>query len=198
MDCIKSLAGATGTLHVLAGTYELLAFRNLSAQLVRRSQDIHFHRYRVDKKEEVNAWRNVVWAFGRHLPMAEEPDLVGQWEFCFERSLGCVGILKQWLLRALQTALETDRCTIDPGLLEREALSVAQCEKMAGEMLEGEGQLAEGKEAKTRLRLLLGLPERAGRQEAEASKRKRAPGRVGQRRAGRDPIGGKQRAGGSG
>ncbi len=198
MDCIKSLAGASGTVHVLAGTYELLAFRNLSAQLVRRSLDIHFHRYRVDQKEEANAWRNVVWAFERHLPLAEKPDLVGRWEFCFERSLGCVGILKQWLLRALQTALETGRRTIDPDLLEREALSAAQCEKMAGEMLEGEGQLAEGQEAKTRLRLLLGLSEKADRQEAEVSKRKRAPGRVGQRRAGRDPIGGKQRAGGSG
>jgi hypothetical protein len=198
MDCIKSLAGASGTVHVLAGTYELLAFRNLSAQLVRRSLDIHFHRYRVEQKEEAKAWRNVVWAFERHLPLAEKPDLVGRWEFCFERSLGCVGILKQWLLRALQTALEADRRTIDPGLLEREALSAAQCEKMAGEMLEGEGQLAEGPEAKTRLRLLLGLPEKADRQGAEVSERKRAPGRVGQRRAGRDPIGGKQSASGSG
>ncbi len=85
-----------------------LTFENLSAQLVRRSLDIHFHRYRVDQKEKANAWRNVVWAFERHLPLAEKPDLVGRWEFCFERSLGCVGILKQWLLRALQTALATD------------------------------------------------------------------------------------------
>jgi hypothetical protein len=195
MDCIKSLAGASDTVHVLGGTYELLAFRNLSAQLVRRSMDLHFHRYRADREEEARAWRNVTWAFQRHLPLAVSPDLVGQWEYCFERSLGCVGILKQWLVRALQSALEADRETIDLGLIEREALSAAQCEKMAGEMLEGEGQLAEGQEARTRLRLLLGLSEGASQQEEEVNKRKRPPGRVGQRRAGRDPIGGKQRAG---
>jgi hypothetical protein len=94
MDCIKSLAGTSGTTHILAGTYELLAFRNLSAQLVRRSVDIHFRRYRADREQDVKSWRSVVWAFQRHLPLEEEPDLVGDWEFCFERALGCVGILK--------------------------------------------------------------------------------------------------------
>src|SRR4029434_2123935 len=47
LDVIKSLANRTKTVHVLIGTYELLAFRNLSAQLSRRSIDIHFPRYRL-------------------------------------------------------------------------------------------------------------------------------------------------------
>ena len=47
LDVIKSIANCTGTVHVLLGTYELLAFRNLSAQLSRRSIDIHFPRYRA-------------------------------------------------------------------------------------------------------------------------------------------------------
>jgi hypothetical protein len=196
MDCIKSLSGASGTVHVLAGTYELLAFRNLSAQLIRRSQDIHFRRYRVDQEQEVNEWRNLVWVFQRHLPLEEQADLVGQWALCFERSLGCVGVLKQWLLRSLQTALNTDRCTIDAGLLEREALSASQCEKMASEMLEGERQLVDGPEARSRLRLLLGVPEKSALQETGVNKTKQRSGRVGQRKAGRDPIGGKQRASG--
>jgi hypothetical protein len=33
LDCLKSLASLTRTIHVLIGTYELLAFRNLSAPL---------------------------------------------------------------------------------------------------------------------------------------------------------------------
>jgi Cdc6-like AAA superfamily ATPase len=37
LDCLKSLAGLTGCIHVLIGTYELLPCRNLSAQLSRRS-----------------------------------------------------------------------------------------------------------------------------------------------------------------
>jgi energy-coupling factor transporter ATP-binding protein EcfA2 len=42
LDSLKSLANLTGCVHVLIGTYELLPCRNLSAQLSRRSIDIHF------------------------------------------------------------------------------------------------------------------------------------------------------------
>ena len=45
LDVVKSIASHTGIVHVLFGTYDLLAFRNLSAQLSRRCFDIHFPRY---------------------------------------------------------------------------------------------------------------------------------------------------------
>src|SRR5260370_21785032 len=51
LECIKSLADATGAVIVLIGTYELLPLRNLSAQLIGRSLDIHFPRYRSTGKE---------------------------------------------------------------------------------------------------------------------------------------------------
>ena len=44
LEVIKSIANRTETVHVLLGTYELMAFRNLSAQLSRRSVDLHFQR----------------------------------------------------------------------------------------------------------------------------------------------------------
>lgn len=194
MDCIKSLASTSGTLHILCGTYELLAFRNLSAQLVRRSIDLHFRRYRIEQEEELKAWRSVLWAFQRHLPLDEEPDLVSQWEFCFERSLGCVGILKQWLLRVLQTALDKDRRTIGRREVEEQSLPASQCEKMATEMLEGEMQLTEKQESRARLRVLLGLHHDSA-PETGAAKRKKSSGRVGQRNPKRDPVRGRRRAG---
>jgi hypothetical protein len=42
LDHVKSLTIMTHTVHVLVGTYDLLVFRNLSAQLARRSVDVHF------------------------------------------------------------------------------------------------------------------------------------------------------------
>lgn len=56
LDVIKSLANRTKTVHVLIGAYELLAFRNLSAQLSRRSIDIHFSRYKNDNPDDVKAF----------------------------------------------------------------------------------------------------------------------------------------------
>ena len=70
LDVIKSIANCTGTVHVLLGTYGLLAFRNLSAQLSRRSVDIHFPRYRADDPEDLKAFMTVLRSFEQHLPLS--------------------------------------------------------------------------------------------------------------------------------
>ena len=57
LDVIKSIASRTQTVQVLIGTYELLAFRNLSGQLSRRSVDLHFLRYRAEEQTDVRSSR---------------------------------------------------------------------------------------------------------------------------------------------
>jgi energy-coupling factor transporter ATP-binding protein EcfA2 len=87
LDVIKSIANLTGTTHVLLGTYELLAFRNLSAQLSRRSLDLHFARYRIDDPDDRQMFLAVLRSFERQLPLLEPLDLVKDWEFLYERSM---------------------------------------------------------------------------------------------------------------
>jgi AAA domain-containing protein len=157
LDCLKSLAALTDTVHVLIGTYELLVFRDLSAQLCRRSVDIHLPRYRADATDERRAFQSTLWAFQRHLPLATEPDLLGSWEYCYERSLGCIGILKDWLTRCLAAILDDDRAAWSMAHLQRTALTAAQCTKMAAEAREGEAQWADRDGNPARLRTLLGL-----------------------------------------
>jgi hypothetical protein len=102
LDVIKSIASRTQTIHVLIGTYELLSFRNLSGQLSRRSVDLHFSRYRAECKDDLHVFRNIVLTFQEQLPAELQLDLVGMWDFLYERSLGCVGILKDWLARGFE------------------------------------------------------------------------------------------------
>ena len=151
LDSIKSLASTTEIPIVLIGTYELLPFRNLSAQLSRHSVDVHFRRYRAEQTEEVKAFKNVLWSFQHHLPLHEEPDLVGDWDYFYERSVGCVGVLKEWLTKALAKALKDGGRALTSKHLARSALSVSQCENMLAEAIEGEAELEETKEARTRL-----------------------------------------------
>lgn len=157
LDSLKSLASLTGCLHVLIGTYELLPCRNLSAQLSRRSIDIHFRRYQSSDPKDVEAFQRVLFSFQRQLPLAEEPQLWRDWEYCYARSIGCVGVLKDWLTRGLAAALEEGATTLTRRHLEEHSWSMDQCEKMAQEALEGESALAEKKEVRTRLLALLGL-----------------------------------------
>ena len=157
LDVIKSLANRTKTVHVLFGTYELLAFRNLSAQLSRRSIDIHFPRYRLVNPQDAKAFRTVLRSFEQQLPLREPPNLVNEWEYLYERSVGCIGILKDWLMRALVSASRRDSDSLTRKDLEAHAPSVAQCDKMLSEALEGEARLVESPEERSRLRARLGL-----------------------------------------
>jgi energy-coupling factor transporter ATP-binding protein EcfA2 len=143
LDSLKSLASLTGCLHVLIGTYELLPCRNLSAQLSRRSIDIHFRRYQSSDVNDVETFQRVLFSFQRQLPLAEEPQLWRDWEYCYARSIGCVGVLKDWLTRGLAAALEAGATTLTREHLEQHSWSTDQCEKMAQEALEGEFALAE-------------------------------------------------------
>src|SRR6266699_5262197 len=199
LDHLKSLAVMSQTVHVLAGTYDLLAFRNLSAQLSRRSVDVHFPRYRATDKQEVRAFQSVVLAFQRHLPLEERPDLVHQWKYLYARTIGCVGVLNDWLTKALAEALETGQKTLTPHLLEHHALSVDRCEQMMSDVEEGEKALMYDADADYHLRVRLGLeaprPSRQAKKpqeneemtQSDASPKKQGT-RVGQRTPSRDQV----------
>jgi hypothetical protein len=197
LDSIKSLASLTSTVHVLVGTYELLPFRNLSAQLSRRSIDIHFRRYRAEDREDYALFRSVLFTFQRNLPLAGDSELLEHVDFCYERSIGCVGVLKDWLTRALSVALLSKSPVITRKILEKTAWSVEQSERMAREALEGEAALTTTDETRSRLRRLLSLnpsvTPTTSLIDTEPSRSDRGH-RVGQRKPARDIIGSSKEA----
>src|SRR6266516_2496027 len=194
LDVIKSLANRTNTVHVLIGTYELLAFRNLSAQLSRRSTDIHFPRYKADDSDDLKMFRTIVKSFEQQLPLPEPPDLLKDWEYLYERSIGCVGILKDWLVRVLVSLSRRGVDSLNRKDLEVLEPSVTQCEKMLSEAVEGETRLLENTEERSRLRTRLGLSAKEIREDsavppsaiAAPHRNQRKPG---QRRPVRDAVG---------
>jgi energy-coupling factor transporter ATP-binding protein EcfA2 len=156
LDIIKSLIKKSETLIAMIGTYELLPLRNLSGQLSRRSMDIHFPRYRKSD-EEIRAFKNTLLTFQTHLPLLIEPNLQKHWKYCYAHSIGCIGILKDWLTRSLEDALSEKANTITIDILKRNALTSDQCEKIAAEALEGEASLYQRGETSVRLLEMLGF-----------------------------------------
>jgi hypothetical protein len=190
LDSIKSLASLTNTVHVLVGTYELLPFRNLSAQLSRRSIDIHFRRYRAERSGDYTAFRNVVFTLQRHLPLPGETDLLPQIEYCYERSIGCVGLVKDWLTRALAVAVNQSAACVTLKMLQKTAWSLDQSERMAREAVDGESDVSDNEEKRYRLKQLLQLGSTTSTPAtARAATPPRACPPVGQRRPVRDVVG---------
>ncbi len=157
LDVIKSIANQTNTVHVLFGTYDLLALRNLNGQLSRRSIDVHLARYHAELPEDRQIFLNIVQTFEKELPFADASDLVCNWEFLYERSLGCIGILKQWLVRATTAALNKGSRKLTTCCLESQALCMTQCEQLYTEIADSELKLEERSDAVARFRSRLGL-----------------------------------------
>jgi predicted adenine nucleotide alpha hydrolase (AANH) superfamily ATPase len=102
--------------------------------LSRRSIDVHLTRYRAELPEDRQVFINTVQTFEKELPFPDASDLVSNWEYLYERSLGCIGILKQWLVRAATVALDKGSRKLTTCNLESQALCMAQCEQLYTEM----------------------------------------------------------------
>jgi hypothetical protein len=189
LDTLKSLANMTGVTHVLIGTYELLGFTDWSAQLDRRSYEIHFARYDFNVSEEQKAFKSILSTFQHHLPLVVQPDLVAKADFLYERTVGCVGVLKELLNRALTTALYGEKQIITQEILEQHVLESRKLLRMAQEISIGEKDfMANGDIAK--VRSLLGLSTEPAKQNEHSSMKA-----VGERKPERDQVGRDEQAG---
>jgi hypothetical protein len=189
MDVIKSLAAETQTLIILFGTYGLQQFLNLSDQLSRRGMEFHFPRYRYDREDELAEFENVLWTFQCHLPLKKEIDLVKNVDFFYERSIGCVGILKDWIDTTFRHTLINGKNQLTIDDFNRYALSVAQCLTIMEEILNGEKQQEENAENRNLLREKIGFTSSNDNVEEDAGKQKRNRKKVGERNPKRDQVG---------
>ena len=194
MDALQSMASMTNTLHGLFGTYELLEFRNLSGQLSRRSIDIHFPRYQADCSNDLVEFQRVLKSFGEKMTLEKAPELEIHWEYFYERSIGCVGILKDWLTQAYRKALDESASTLKEHHWQSYAPSVAKCLQIAAEAIEGEKafQFESGEMSLLRQKLGLSKASSSGVSPdtlSVAASSKKTRGRPGVRQPNRDVIG---------
>ncbi len=187
MDIIKTLASSTKATIVLVGTFELLDLWDLSGQINRRSREIHLARYRIDVGQDKRRFLKMLEIFQQHLPLKQQPDLRRHWDLCYEKSLGCIGILKDWLYDTLSYTLKNGNEIITKDSLMKCSLNSTKLHRLMREIHEGERRLIEAEDNRNELRKLLGLDiisEDFGKNGNQSSGRKKP----GQRNPERDPV----------
>ncbi|MFN6568183.1 ATP-binding protein [Dendronalium sp. ChiSLP03b] len=166
MDCVKSAVDASQVPWMGFGTYQLLKFLNLSPQLRRRTKTIHFGRYRLEIDSELKEFKRVLEHFQHRLAFSQPPPLRQKyWEFCYERSIGNIGTLKDWLTDAYDLALSEAASTLTLDHLIATAKPASDCERMAIEAIDGEEALTDSRAKQNQLRLLLGLTQAKSQQQ---------------------------------
>jgi AAA domain-containing protein len=159
LDHLKHFENATGVSHILVGTYEMRPFRKVNPQLACRSIDVHFPRYDMTKEKDCLVFKSILWALQRQLPVEEEPLLAEKhWEFLYARSIGCIGLLKLHLNRALNRALKEEARTVTLDHLRQTAMSDGRVKLALRNALESEAEFVEAEDADTQLLALLRKP----------------------------------------
>lgn len=185
-EAIKSLALETQTTIVLIGTYRLLDIRDLSGQLIRRSEIIHFPRYDVRIEGQRKQFAAVLKQFLAKLPISH-PFLVGRdLDHFYNKCCGEVGILKDWLVRALNRYYQSEkRPAFDHAFIDGYALANKALRTIATEALLGEEKLGDISEDELRKLYIEGIPQIPDGMQKPQGKRP-PPGR---RKPARDPVG---------
>jgi len=190
-ETLKSLTIETDITIVLVGTYRLLDIRDQSGQLVRRSEIVHFPRYDFRVKKDAEEFASVLRKFQNQLPLEGASDLMTDVEYFYLKTGGCIGILKDWLARCLEHAIETKRKSIDADFAEQFALSNKSLRTIIEEALNGEMKLTDIGIDSIETLLRDGIAPPAASVGGEPSARaKAARRRVGERKPCRDKTGG--------
>lgn len=190
-EALKSLTIESNVVIVLVGTYRLLGIRDQSGQLVRRSEIVHFPRYNLQAESDAKNFRDALEQLQKKLPLPVEPRLTDDAPYFFYKSGGSVGILKDWLARCLEHALQRGKRTFDAEFCDEFALSNKSLITIIDEAIEGEMMLEDvGLEAvKALLYRVSGLKVSPREGEGASSTKAKHPRRVGERKPVRDKTG---------
>ncbi|MBL0210761.1 MAG: AAA family ATPase [Holophagaceae bacterium] len=137
MDALKSLSNICGVTLTLVGSYDLYQLMELSGQVARRSAVVHFRRYLTGVEADEQAFRITLEKLQRCIPLENQPDLMPYADDLQAGSVGCIGILKDILARALAHALQ-NKGVWSESLLEKAMLSQSQMESILEETVTGE------------------------------------------------------------
>lgn len=205
-EVLKSLAVELRIPIVLVGAYDLLGVLDGTGQLLRRSQIIHCPRYQsgaADGGVDPN-FIDALHALLAAIDIPQDPGLVDNFDSFYMKSVGCVGVLKDWLDRALEGALADPlgepRLTRE--ILKATALPASQVRRLAMEAKAGELKLVQENDSELAKELdldytpsfdlpapLLASHEASTGHLAWARPRAGASGRRGLRGPSRDPVG---------
>lgn len=146
LELVKSLANDIKIPLILASTYDLLKRENFHGQLMRRTEVIHLGRYLPEELAPGNpygeSFRDAVYTLLSSLPVPWDERLLEHPDYFLMSCIGCVGILKKWLMLALERALVLGK-TIDADLLQRTAYENYKLATMLEEAQAGERLLAD-------------------------------------------------------
>jgi hypothetical protein len=197
LDWLKTLANRTNVLHVLGGNFDLYEYCHLSGQVVRRMRDQHFPRYHLDNQKECEEFVGALKSLLEHVPLnVDIPALLSRWQWFGEWSVGCVGVLGDWIVDTVDALWRKGETVLTVDALTKHALQPDQRARLEMEARIGENRVARAKaQSEQELQRLLSTPASDGKLQRPTPSAPltpsagRAKGNRIERALSRDPVG---------
>jgi len=143
LEWLKSLSSTAQIIHILVGTYDLLNAGKLNGQIGRRCLPVHFSRYRLEREADCLEFQSALVSLLEQVPLrCDVETLVGSyWVYFYEGCIGAIGVLKDWLTRAVSAALDDGEERLTLNCLHDHILPTDILRQMALDASEGEQKL---------------------------------------------------------
>ena len=160
LDWLKSLTNRTNLLYILIGNFSLYDFCHLNGQVARRMRDEHFPRYHLDRQRECEDFIGALKLLLEQVPLRVDiPEILTHWQWFGEWSIGCVGILSDWVVETVVTLCRAGETTLTLEALTKHALKPDQRLRLETEARTGEFKIEQAKaQSAKELQQLLGKP----------------------------------------
>jgi len=146
LDWLKSLTNRTNILYILVGNFSLYDFCHLNGQAARRMRDEHFTRYHFTQKEECENFIGALKALLLQVPLQVDiPEMLTHWRWFGEWSMGCVGILSDWVVETVSSVMRAGKTTLTIDDLKKHALKPDQRFRLETEARTGEFKIEQAK-----------------------------------------------------
>ncbi len=160
LDWLKSLTNQSQLLYILVGNFSLYDFCHLNGQLARRVREEQFCRYHLDQQDDAVEFTSALKVLLEQVPLQVNiPEMLTHWKWFGEWSIGCIGILSDWVVETASTLCRAGETVLTLEALAKHALKPAQRLKLETEARTGEFKIEEAKkESEREPQRLLGKP----------------------------------------
>jgi hypothetical protein len=160
LDWLKSLTNRSNLLYILVGNFSLYDFCHLNGQVARRVREEQFCRYHLDQQADAVEFTSALKVLLEQVPLQVNiPEMLTHWKWFGEWSIGCIGILSDWVVETASTLCRAGESVLTLEALAKHALKPAQRLKLETEARTGEFKIEEAKkESERELQRLLGKP----------------------------------------
>jgi AAA domain len=139
LDWLKSLTNRSNLLYILLGNFSLYDFCHLNGQIARRVREEQFCRYHLDQQDDAVEFTSALKVLLEQGPLQVNiPEMLMHWKWFGEWSIGCIGILSDWVGETASTLCRAGETVLTLEALAKHALKPAQRLKLETEARTGE------------------------------------------------------------